>query len=195
MLPVKVLDLFMFITIQRLYEILGAIREFTRFGNVTGQGTDVIRDAVTSAAKLILSGVDHTTNLATLVVTAVATIKSQVLTGGSSLGIQALQLADTVGEIIPLGEMPMKLATAVGKVSMEAVNSVGQQTVKSGLDVEGTVVNVIEQATKYTTGTLRNLSAAGTGFIKSAVSSMLKGVGGVLDAGLDAVKKVISGGK
>uniref|UniRef100_A0A023FCP8 Putative hemolysin-like secreted salivary protein 3 n=1 Tax=Triatoma infestans TaxID=30076 RepID=A0A023FCP8_TRIIF len=168
---------------------------FGGVADVVNQGVEVAQEKTRLTTQLTSSAVEHGTNLGKMGVAAGTTLTSKGLGGVSDIGKQGLDLADTVVEILPGGEfVPTSYVTGAGKTALTVVNNIGQKGIKSTNSLGSEVLDKTKTITKITTGTVDNLSSAGTAITKETVSTAANAVANLLNTGVDAFRAFMPGG-
>nr|ABR27952.1 hemolysin-like secreted salivary protein 3 [Triatoma infestans] len=168
---------------------------FGRIADVVNQGVEVAQEKTRLTTQLTNSALEHGTNLGKMGVAAGTTLTSKGLGGVSDIGKQGLDLTGTVVEIVPGAELlPVRTVTDAGKTGVTVLNNIGQKGIKSTNYLGSEVLDKTKTITKITTGTVDNLSSAGTAITKETVSTAANAVANLLNTGVDAFRAFMPGG-
>uniref|UniRef100_A0A224XWU4 Hemolysin-like secreted salivary protein n=1 Tax=Panstrongylus lignarius TaxID=156445 RepID=A0A224XWU4_9HEMI len=159
-------------------------------GDVVNQGVGLPHEKVALTTRLANSGLEHGANIARMGVAAGTTLSSQGLRGGTDIGKQSLDLVGTISEIAPGGSVA-RYVTDAGKKGLDISHNLGQKGIKGTNYVGNEVIDKTKTLTTITTGTLENLSSAGTGLTQETVSTGLNAVANVGNTIMDAATALI----
>nr|QHB21511.1 venom hemolysin-like protein 4 [Platymeris rhadamanthus] len=162
-------------------------------GSTAGQGLDLFNNAVKYGTGLTGDAVQSGTDIGKMGVAAGASLSSQALGEGVDIGKQALDIVKTVSGLIPGVSLPVGLATSLAQWGLNLGDKVGQKGIKASSGLGHVGLDYANEMTKLTTGTLENLSSAGTGLTKDTIKTGLNILSNLFNTGVDATKEFIPG--